>query len=102
YRMPRIPRSLLEKYREGILIGTACNQGEVFETVLQKSEDEAEKVAEFYDYIEVQPPANYAHLLAGDLVQNEAQILEVIQKITKLGERLEKPVRSEERRVGKE
>ena len=92
YRMPRIPRSLLEKYREGILIGTACNQGEVFETVLQKSEDEAEKVAEFYDYIEVQPPANYAHLLAGDLVQNEAQILEVIQKITKLGERLEKPV----------
>src|SRR5699024_10909096 len=76
YRMPRIPRSLLEKYREGILIGTACNQGEVFETVLQKSEDEAEKVAEFYDYIEVQPPANYAHLLAGDLVQNEAQILE--------------------------
>ena len=92
YRMPRIPRSLLEKYREGILIGTACNQGEVFETILQKSEDEAEKVAEFYDYIEVQPPANYAHLLASDLVQNEAQILEVIQKITELGEKLEKPV----------
>src|SRR5699024_7134053 len=92
YLMPRIPRSLLEKYREGILIGTACNQGEVFETILQKSEDEAEKVAEFYDYIEVQPPANYAHLLASDLVQNEAQILEVIQKITELGERLEKPV----------
>ncbi len=59
YRVPRIPRSVLESHREGLLIGTACDQGEVFETMMQKSEDEAEKVAEFYDYIEVQPPENF-------------------------------------------
>ncbi|NAZ18184.1 PHP domain-containing protein, partial [Glutamicibacter soli] len=70
YRVPRIPRSLLQKYREGILIGSACDQGEVFETIMQKSEEEAESVAEFYDYIEVQPPANYTNLIEKDLVQN--------------------------------
>src|SRR5699024_6510557 len=56
YRVPRIPRSKITAHREGILIGSACHQGEVFETIMQKSTEEAEKVAEFYDYIEVQPP----------------------------------------------
>ena len=92
YRVPRIPRSLLTEMREGILVGTACDQGEVFETMMQKSSEEAEKAAEFYDYIEVQPPANYAHLIEKDLVQNEAQILDIIKKLVELGKRLEKPV----------
>jgi DNA polymerase-3 subunit alpha (Gram-positive type) len=92
YRVPRIPRSVLEKHREGLLIGTACNEGEVFETMMQKSEEEAEKVAEFYDYIEVQPPANYTHLMERELVQNEAQILDILKKLVKLGDRLNKPV----------
>jgi len=92
YRVPRVPRSLLKKYREGLLIGTACDQGEVFETMMQKSEEEAERAAAFYDYIEVQPPANYAHLIEKDLVQNTAQILDIIKKLTALGERMNKPV----------
>jgi len=92
YRVPRIPRSVLEKYREGILVGTACDQGEVFETMMQKSAEEAEKAAEFYDYIEVQPPANYSHLIQKDLVQNEAQIMDILKKIVELGDRLGKPV----------
>ncbi|MUV39925.1 DNA-directed DNA polymerase [Lentibacillus sp. JNUCC-1] len=92
YRMPRIPRSLLNKMREGILIGSGCDKGEVFETMMQKSEEEAEKAAAFYDYIEVQPPANYTHLLGMDLVQSEAQLIDIITKLTKLGERLDKPV----------
>src|SRR5690625_1173023 len=74
YRVPRVPRSLLQKLREGLLVGSACDEGEVFGTMMQKSEEEAEKVAEFYDYIEVQPPANYSHLVGRGLVQNEAQI----------------------------
>ncbi|WP_163971253.1 PolC-type DNA polymerase III [Oceanobacillus halotolerans] len=92
YRVPRIPRSLLTKLRQGIIVGSACDQGEVFETMMQKSADEAEKVAEFYDYIEVQPPSNYAHLIEKDLVQNEAQIIDIINKLVALGERMEKPV----------
>src|SRR5699024_10461490 len=67
YRVPRIPRSLLQKHREGILVGSACDQGEVFETMMQKSAEEAETAAEFYDYIEVQPPANYTHLIEREL-----------------------------------
>ncbi|MUK89879.1 PolC-type DNA polymerase III [Ornithinibacillus sp. L9] len=92
YRVPRIPRSLLQKLREGVLVGTACDQGEVFETMMQKSADEAESVAEFYDYIEIQPPANYTHLIEKDLVQNEAQILDIITKIVDLGAKMNKTV----------
>lgn len=92
YRVPRIPRSLLQKLREGILVGTACDKGEVFETMMQKSVEEAEKSAQFYDYIEVQPPGNYAHLLELELVQNEAQILEIIANLVEMGKRLNKPV----------
>ncbi|CDQ40081.1 PolC-type DNA polymerase III [Virgibacillus salexigens] len=92
YRVPRIPRSLVQKMRNGILIGSACDQGEVFETMMQKSEEEAESVADFYDYIEIQPPANYSHLIEKDLVQNEAQIMDIIKKLVKLGERIEKRV----------
>src|SRR5699024_4694641 len=85
YRAPRIPRSLLSKLRDGILVGSACEEGEVFETMMQKSEEEAEKAAAFYDYIEVQPPANYIGLIDRGLVQNEAQILEIITKVVGVG-----------------
>ena len=92
YRVPRIPRSLLTELREGILVGSACDEGEVFETLLQKSIDEAEEVAEFYDYIEVQPPENYYPLIERELVQTEAQIIDVIRNIVELGERTNKDV----------
>ncbi len=55
--------------------------------MMQQSSDDAENIAEFYDYIEVQPPANYAHLIEKDLVQNEAQILDIIQKLVALGKK---------------
>ncbi|ASK63490.1 PolC-type DNA polymerase III [Virgibacillus phasianinus] len=92
YRVPRIPRSKLQKFREGILIGSACDKGEVFETMMQKSKEEAEKVAEFYDYIEVQPPGNYAHLIEKELVQNEAQIFDIISNLVDMGKRMNKLV----------
>ena len=92
YRVPRIPRSLLKELREGIIVGSGCDKGEVFETMMQKSAEEAENIAEFYDYIEVQPPANYAHLIERDLVQNESQILDIIKKIVDMGKRMNKTV----------
>ncbi|UOQ85612.1 PolC-type DNA polymerase III [Gracilibacillus salinarum] len=91
YRVPRIPRSKLQQYREGILVGTACDQGEVFETMMQKSKEQAEKVAKFYDYIEVQPPANFVHLYDRELVQNEAQLYDIIRNIVQLASDLNKP-----------
>ncbi|MBX0356409.1 PolC-type DNA polymerase III [Halobacillus sp. Nhm2S1] len=92
YRVPRVPRSLLAKNREGILVGSGCDKGEVFETMMQKSEEEAEKVAEFYDYIEIQPPGNYYHLLEKDLVQTEAQILDILKRLVAMAERMGKTV----------
>src|SRR5699024_4379376 len=92
YRVPRVPRSLLEKYREGILIGSGCNQGEVFETLMQKSVDDAVKVADFYDFIEVQPPENYSHLIENELIQNEAQLYDIIRNIVKLSESVDKKI----------
>ncbi|RDW19515.1 PolC-type DNA polymerase III [Oceanobacillus arenosus] len=92
YRVPRLPRSVLQKHRDGLLVGTACDRGEVFETMMQKSADEAERVAAFYDYIEVQPPTNYVHLIEKDLVQNEAQVMDIISNIVAMGDRMNKTV----------
>ncbi|SDJ01165.1 PolC-type DNA polymerase III [Salimicrobium halophilum] len=92
YRVPRIPRSRLTLHREGLIVGSGCDKGELFETMMQKSEEEAEKVADFYDYIEIQPVGNYAHLIEKDIIQTEAQIYDILKKLTKLGEKLNKPV----------
>ncbi|WP_163536831.1 PolC-type DNA polymerase III [Gracilibacillus sp. YIM 98692] len=91
YRVPRIPRSKLSSYRKGILVGTACDQGEVFETMMQKSREQAEKVAKFYDYIEVQPPSNFEHLIEKELVQTEAQLYDIIRNIVEMADTLGKP-----------
>ncbi|MFD2616854.1 PolC-type DNA polymerase III [Terrilactibacillus laevilacticus] len=92
YRVPRIPRSLLEKHREGLLIGSACDKGELFEAMMQKSIKEAEEVAKFYDYIEIQPPGNYAHLIEKELVTDELALREILNNLVKMGEKLNKPV----------
>ncbi|SEN57333.1 DNA polymerase-3 subunit alpha [Amphibacillus marinus] len=91
YRVPRIPRSKLIAHRAGILIGTACDKGEVFETMMQKSAEEAERVAAFYDYIEVQPPENYAPLIDRELIENEAQLYDILRQLVDLADQLEKP-----------
>ncbi|MGP4080191.1 PolC-type DNA polymerase III [Pseudalkalibacillus sp. R45] len=92
YRTPRIPRSKLKKHRDGILIGSGCDKGEVFEGMMQKSPEEVEEIAKFYDYLEVQPIGNYEHLIEKELVQNELSLKEIIKNIVKLGEKLDKPV----------
>lgn len=92
YRVPRIPRSQLQKYREGILVGSGCNKGEVFEGMMQKGPDEVEEVARFYDYFEVQPKAVNAPLIEMELVRDEEALEEIIGNIVKLGEKLDVPV----------
>lgn len=92
YRVPRIPRSLLEKHREGLLIGSGCQQGEVFEAMMQKGKEEAERLAQFYDYLEVHPKPVYATLIEAELVRNENDLEEIIENIVDIGEKLNKPV----------
>ncbi|GAE36067.1 DNA polymerase III alpha subunit [Halalkalibacter akibai JCM 9157] len=92
FRTPRIPRSQLSKYREGLLIGSACDKGEVFEGMMQKSKEEVEEIAKFYDYLEIQPLANYQHLIERELVKNDEALQEIVTNIIELGEKLNKPV----------
>ena len=92
YRVPRIPRSQIEKYREGILIGSACDKGEIFEGMMQKGPEEVEKIAEFYDYLEVQPKEVYQHLMELELIKDEKSLEEIIENIVKLGDKLNIPV----------
>lgn len=90
--VPRIPRSVLNEYREGLLLGTACSEGEVFDAVITSGIDKAVQVAEYYDFIEVMPPAIYAPLLAQGTIKDEAGIQQVIQDLIEVGRRLNKPV----------
>ncbi|MGO3733204.1 MAG: PolC-type DNA polymerase III [Vagococcus sp.] len=92
YRVPRIPRSQLNHYREGLLIGSACSKGEIFEAMMQKGVEEAKKRAKFYDYIEVMPKPVYAPLIEAELVKNETDMEDIIQNLVKIGSELDKPV----------
>lgn len=92
YRTARIPRSQLEKHREGLVIGSGCDKGEVFEGMMQKSPDEVEEIAKFYDYLEVQPLENYYHLIEKELVTDEQALREIVTNIVELGEKLQVPV----------
>ncbi|MBP3038373.1 PolC-type DNA polymerase III [Bacillaceae bacterium Marseille-Q3522] len=92
YRVPRIPRSVLQKYREGLIIGSGCDQGEVFEGMMQKSPEEVEEIARFYDYLEIHPKEVYQHLIELELIRDERALEEIMSNIVKLGEKLEIPV----------
>jgi DNA polymerase-3 subunit alpha (Gram-positive type) len=92
YRVPRIPRSVLQKHREGILVGSGCDKGEVFEAMMQKGGEEAEQLATFYDFLEVHPPDVYKPLIEMEYVRDEAALRQIITNIVQLGEKLRIPV----------
>ncbi len=88
----RIPRTVLNAHREGLLLGSACSEGEVFDAVLTKGVEAAVEAAKYYDFIEIMPPALYAPLLAQGTIKDETGIQEAIQDLIEVGRRLDKPV----------
>ncbi|MFD1672845.1 PolC-type DNA polymerase III [Agrilactobacillus yilanensis] len=92
YYEPRVPRSLLNEYREGLLVGTACDKGEVFEAVMQKGYADGLELAKYYDYIEVMPKPVYQPLIDKGLVKNYDALNDILKNLVKIGRDLDKPV----------
>ncbi|HEY4400089.1 MAG TPA: PolC-type DNA polymerase III [Lactobacillaceae bacterium] len=91
-RVARIPRSLLQQYREGLLIGSGDNTNDVWEALMQKGEDEAREKAKFYDYLEIQPSANYAPQIEAELISSTEKLHSLHKQMLALGDELNKPV----------
>lgn len=92
-RRPGAPRTVIEEFREGIIIGSACEQGEVYRAILDgKSDEEILEIASFYDYLEIQPNGNNMFLVREGTVKDEAALEDINRKIITVADRLGKPV----------
>lgn len=94
-RRPRIPKSLLTQYREGLLIGSACEAGELYQAYLRNQpQEEITRLANFYDYYEIQPLGNNQFMIESDKfdISSQDDLIEINKKIIALGEEFNKPV----------
>lgn len=95
-RHPRIPKSLVEKYREGLILGSACEAGELYRALLDGQSDiQIARLVSFYDYLEIQPTGNNQFMIASEKmrdVNSVEDIQNINRRIVKLGEQFHKPV----------
>ncbi len=95
-RHPRIPKSLVEKYREGLILGSACEAGELYHALVDgQSEEQVARIVNFYDYLEIQPTGNNAFMILSEKfreINSEEDIQNINRKIVALGEQFHKPV----------
>ncbi len=95
-RRPRIPKSLLNKYREGLILGSACEAGELYRALLEKKPDtEIARLVHFYDYLEIQPVGNNKFMIESERlpdINSEEDIREINRAVVRLGEQFHKPV----------
>lgn len=95
-RRPKMPLSLIKKYREGLILGSACEAGELFRAIVEGADDEKiDRIVRFYDYLEIQPIGNNAFMKKSDKYPNvntDEDLQELNKKIVALGEQYNKPV----------
>lgn len=89
---PTIPRSLLEQYREDLLIGSGNSENEVFEELLNSKEDKVEGIIDFYDYIEIQPKNHYHSFIRSERITDEAELEELLKKLIDIAKKKDKIV----------
>lgn len=93
HKRPRILKSVYEKYKEGLILGSACEQGELYRAIVnKKSEEEIERIANYYDYLEVQPLGNNEFMLRDGTFESKQDLENVNKKIIDLGDKLGKLV----------
>lgn len=96
YKRPLIPKSLIEKYREGLIIGSACEAGELFRALLDgQGEEQIARIVSFYDYLEIQPIGNNKFMIASERhrdINSEDDLIALNKRVVKLGEQFHKPV----------
>lgn len=96
HRFPKLPKSLIQAHREGLIIGSACEAGELYSAILEdKSPMEIAKIVHFYDYLEIQPLGNNKFMLESEKfpqIQSNEDLIKINKKIVSLGEQFKKPV----------
>ena len=101
YKKPRILRSLLNRYREGLIIGSACERGDLYQAILEakkskvkesETEENIKNIAKYYDYLEIQPLGNNRFYLKKEILENENALIDINKRIIDLGDELNIPV----------